>query len=119
MNQLDIDARAANEMGISYGKYRALIHEANATMAHPETEKSKRRKRPRKFTDAQAFSLWQAHKTDAEIGSTLGVSRAYIQRWRDQLELPSTSKNYIDTKKYRLAELQDGTAVVIHEGDDL
>ena len=118
MNQLDIDARAANEMGISYGKYRALIQESPATMA-AFPKKKRQNRRPRKFTDEQAFSLWQDHKTDAEIGSTLGVSRAYIQRWRDQLELPSTSKNDIDTKKYRLAELQDGTAVVIHEGDDL
>ena len=57
--------------------------------------------------------------TDADIGRTLGVSRAYIQRWRDQLEIPSTSKTQIDTKKYRLASLQDGTTIVIREDDQL
>ena len=115
MSQLDLDIRAADALGISYGKYKAMTYDPDATMAPPE--KKKRNRPPRKFTDAQAFSLWQARMTDAEIGSVLGVSRAYIQRWRDQLELPSTSKNRIDTKKYRLAALRDGTTIVLQKDD--
>lgn len=110
MSQLDLDIRAADEMGISYGYYIASKYDPSAPMAAPQ--KSSRRK-PRKFTDMQAFHLWQQGLTDSEIGAAVGVSRAYIQRWRDQLELPSTSKNRIDTKKYRLAALQDGTPIVL------
>lgn len=111
---LDQDVRAAKELGFeSYGKYIASKYDPTAPMAAPK--KKKQNRRPRKFTDQEAFTLWQDHLTDAEIGSTLGVSRAYIQRWRDQLELPSTAKIQIDTKKYRLAQLQDGTAVVLSD----
>ena len=116
MSQLDLDIRAADALGISYGKYKALTYQPDTTMVFPQ--QNNRKKTARRFTDLQAFTLWQAGMTDAEIGSTLGVSRAYIQRWRDQLELPSTSKNRrIDTKKYRLAAMQDGTAIVIFEND--
>ena len=117
MSQLDLDVRAADALGISYGKYKALTYNPGQTMAIPQQNT---RKRPaRRFTDVQAFTLWQAGMTDAEIGKTLGVSRAYIQRWRDQLELPSTSKNRIDTKKYRLAALQDGTTIVLYVNDSV
>ena len=109
--------RAATVLGISYGKYVAMQYESKVPMASPPQAKSNRK--PRKFTDAEAFTLWQDLKTDAEIGKILGVSRAYIQRWRDQLELPSTSKNRIDTKKYRLSALKDGTTIVIQEDDQL
>lgn len=114
MSQLDLDIRAANNLGISYGKYKALTYQPGQTMAPPLKKQSNRP--PRRFTDAQAFALWQAYMTDAEIGKTLGVSRAFIQRWRSQLELPSTSKNRIDTKKFRLAALQDGTSIILHDG---
>ena len=117
MSQLDLDVRAAHALGISYGKYKAMTYDPAAPMATPRKKKSNHK--PRKFTDQQAFQLWQQRMTDAEIGSTLGVSRAYIQRWRDHLELPSTSKIRIDTKKYRLAALQDGTTIVIKIDDEL
>ena len=111
---LDQDVKTAKELGFeSYGKYIASKYDPTAPMAAPQ--KKKQNRRPRKFTDQEAFALWQSRMTDADIGSTLGVSRAYIQRWRDQLELPSTSKANIDTKKYRLAQLQDGTAVVLKD----
>lgn len=120
MHRLSLDEkiRAADEMGLSYGYYVALVYEpAQKGMVPPEQTPPKRKRPARRFTDAQAFSLWQARMTDAEIGFVLGVSRAYIQRWRDQLELPSTSKNKIDTKKYRLTYLQDGTPMVIHDDE--
>lgn len=113
MSQLDEDIRATDALGFpSYGKYIAWKYENNQTMVDP-LPKKRGNHRPRKFTDPQAFSLWQAYMTDSEIGSILGVSRAYIQRWRDQLELPSTSKACIDTKKYRLTTMRDGTYIVI------
>ena len=113
MSQLDEDIRKTDELGFpSYGKYIAWKYE-NSTPVAPPPKKKRRTNRPRKFTDPEAFTLWQNYMTDAEIGSTLGVSRAYIQRWRDQLELPSISKTRIDTKKYRLTTLRDGTYIVV------
>lgn len=115
MDQIEKDVIAAKEMNLSYGYYKARSYKPER---EPPTIKKKRgHQRPRKFTDQEAFTLWQDLMTDAQIGSTLGVSRAYIQRWRDHLELPSTSKIRVDTKKYRLAVLQDGTTVAI-EGDE-
>ena len=115
---LEQDVRAAKELGFaSYGKYIASKYDPTAHMEGPR--KKKRNQRPRKFTDQQAFTLWQAYMPDSEIGSTLGVSRAYIQRWRDQLELPSTANRKIDTKKYRLSALKDGTTIVVHEDDQI
>lgn len=114
---LDQDIRAYIELGFpSYGKYIASKYDPTAPMAPPK-KKKKSYQRPRKFTDQEAFTLWQSLMTDAEIGKALGVSRAYIQRWRDQLELPSTAKKSVDTKKYRLAALQDGTTIVVQEDD--
>lgn len=116
MSTLDDDIRAAKELGISYGKYKSLTYNPQKTTPSPAPTIAKKPKRkPRKFTDQQAFELWQAGHTDAQIGAAVGVSRAYIQRWRDQLELPSTSKTPVDTKKYRLAVLQDGTYAIKDE----
>lgn len=67
----------------------------------------------RRFTDSEAFELWQHGYTDAQIAEILGVSRQRIQTWRDDIELPSTAKHNIDTKKYRLAYMPDGTCYVI------
>ena len=112
MSQLDLDIRAADAMGISYGKYKALTY-TGQIMTEPAKRPNKRRQR--KFTDAEAFDLWQQGLTDDEIGRILGVSRAYIQRWRDQLDLPSTARFPINTKKYRLSQMEDGTPIVIND----
>lgn len=118
MGQLDEDIRASEELGFpSYGKYIAWKYENSCATVAPPKKKRRNHHRPRKFSDQEPFTLWQSHMTDAEIGRALGVSRAYIQRWRDQLELPSTSKRRINTKKYRLAQLQDGTAVILIDDD--
>lgn len=116
MSQLDEDIRAADAMGISYGYYKALTYNPGKNALSSSTPTPK--KRPRKYTDHQAFQLWQAGLTDAKIAKALGVSRISIVQWREQLELPSTWKNPIDTKKYRLASLQDGTAIVINSDDE-
>ena len=117
MDQIEKDVIAAMELGLSYGRYKALSYRPGR--ATPTIKKKRTNLHTRKFTDQQAFTLWQSYMTDAEIGSALGVSRAYIQRWRDHLEIPSTSKTRINTKKYRLATLQDGTTIVLNEDVEL
>lgn len=112
MSKLDEDIRAADALGISYGYYIALSYDPYAAMANTDPTSHKRRRKCR-YTDEQIFLLWQEGKTDEQIGQAVGVSRQLIQRWRDQLELPSTSKYQIDTKKYRLTTMRDGTPIVI------
>ena len=112
MNRLDEDIRAADAMGLSYGYYIALVYEpAKKSMAAPTIRP--KRYGPNRYTDEQLFRLWQEGCTDEQIGAAAGVSRQYIQRWRDQLELPSTSKFRINTQKYRLTTMRDGTYIVI------
>lgn len=112
MSRLDRKIRAADAMGLSYGYYIALVYEPaqKAVAASPIRPKTYG---PYKYTDEQLFSLWQDRYTDEQIGFIAGVSRQYIQRWRDQLELPSTSKFRVNTQKYRLATMQDGTYIVL------
>lgn len=62
----------------------------------------------KRYDDELAFQLWQEGKTDRQIAAVFGVSRTIIQRWRDSLELPSTSKYVINTKRYRLVKDKDG-----------
>ena len=112
MSRLDDNIRAADAMGISYGYYIALSYDPYAAMAAPAPAPKKRR-RKRRYTDEQLFRLWQEGYTDEQIGQAVGVSRQFIQRWRDQLELPSTSKFRINTKKYRLTTMRDGTYIVV------
>lgn len=111
MSQLDLDIRAADELGISYGYYIARSYDPYAAMAEPNPKV--KRRRTRRYTDEQLFRLWQEGNTDEQIGQAVGVSRQFIQRWRDQLELPSTSKFRVNTQKYRLTTLRDGTYIVI------
>ena len=110
------DERAARAMGLSYGKWRALSYKPSEPTQPPqEPEPPKRKRKTKKYTDQQLFDLWQQGKTDAEIGAAVGVSRAMIQRWRDNLEIPSASKGNIDTKKYRLIETRYGPYAVTEE----
>lgn len=110
------DNQKAREMGLTYGKYKALLYDPEKSKPKTPAE-SVRRKQKRKYSYHAAFALWQEGKNDMEIAKALGVSRALIQRWRDTLELPSTTKETVDTKKYRLAHLQDGTEVVLKDED--
>lgn len=108
------DERKARTVDLSYGQYKALTYDP----AHQITTPAKKRiVRTKRYKDEDAFQLWQDGKTDAEIAKVCGVSRALIQKWRDTLELPPTTKGLIDTKKYRLARLQDGTAVILKNED--
>lgn len=113
MDQIEKDVKAAKALCLSYGYYKAATYNPDQVTPTITPRKRHHLQKPRRFTDQEAFDLWQQRMTDAEIGQTLGVSRAYIQRWRDQLELPSTSKKRVDTKKYRLAQLRDGTSIVL------
>lgn len=112
MSRLDRKIRAADAMGLSYGYYIALVYEPaqKAMAASPHKAKFYG---PYFYTDEHLFRLWQDGYTDEQIGTKVGVSRQYIQRWRDLLELPSTSKSRVDTKKYRLTTMEDGTYVAI------
>ena len=108
---LDEDIRAAQELGISYGYYIASKYDPSAPMAG--STPTRKRRRNRRYTDEQLFLLWQEGKSDSEIGAAVGVSRQFIQQWRDHLELPSTYQSNVNTQKYRLAILPDGTYIVI------
>lgn len=114
MTDLEKDVLKAKEMGISYGQFKALSFDPSQEKRNRrrKTEPSQRKKR---YDDHRVFKLWQAGMSDAEIASDIGVSRTIIQRWRDTMELPSTKKSAVDTKKYRLDKLKDGTVVCIKE----
>lgn len=114
MSDLSKNARAAAAMGLSYGKYKALTYNPDQERKSPSKSHRKPQKGKR-YSEQEAFNLWQEGKTDEEIASVFGVSRTLIQRWRDTMELPSTSKRRIDTKKYRLEQNPDGTYVVLKE----
>lgn len=107
------DERAARAMGLSYGQYKALSYNPNQNTTPAIKRRS--RAKTKHYKDEEAFRLWQNGNTDAEIAAACGVSRALIQKWRDTLELPSTTRTPVDTKKYRLAQLQDGTYIVLFE----
>lgn len=115
MSNLDQAIRAADALGISYGYFIARTYNPSA-IAAPATKK-KRKTPERRFTDEQAFILWQAGKSDSEIGAIVGVSRQTIQKWRDVLELPSTSKGIVNTQKYRLCKLRDGTYIALNNDE--
>ena len=112
MSTLQDDIRKAMELGVSYGKYKAMTR----TFPAPTPKKpppSKKKPKSRKYSDKQLFRMWQAKKTDAEIARAIGVSRTIVQRWRDSLELPSTYLHKdLDTKKFRMVETPYGIYVV-------
>lgn len=113
MTDLDRDVLAAKAMGISYGQYKAINY-----TEPPARATNRRKKQPKTYDEHQVFSLWKAGKTDAEIASVVGVSRTIIQRWRDEVELPSVARtSNVDTKKYRLEHLRDGTIIAIKDED--
>lgn len=109
---LSEDNAIARSMGLTYGVYKAKLYAKGISLESPESAKKKEKKSNRRFTDAEAFSLWQAGKNDCEIGAALGVSRQIIQRWRDTMELPSTAKYDIDTKKYQMIKTPVGMFVI-------
>ena len=113
MTDLEKDVLAAKEMGLSYGKYKALTYDP--TIVRRQKTMAPEQKRKKRYDDHRVFALWQAGKTDAEIASVVGVSRTIIQRWRDTMELPSTKKSRVETKKYRLVSVQDGTIMCIKD----
>ena len=112
MNELSKDAAAARAMGLSYGQYKALSYEPAKLPAKASQQPCKHQEKQKHYTDPEAFKLWQEGKTDSQIAASFGVSRTIIQRWRDTLELPSTTKHKVNTKKYRLAKNEDGTYYV-------
>lgn len=113
MDSLSIAVERARAMGISYGQYQArlwLEKQKSATPTNNPQPQPQRKppKRAKRYRDEEAFELWQQGKTDSEIAKHFGVSRTIIQRWRDVVELPSTTKENVDTKKYRLEKTPGG-----------
>lgn len=109
MASLADENRIARSMGLTYGKYKALIYQKEHEV-EPSPRRHTRKSR-RRYTDEQAFALWQSGKNDCEIGRELGVSRQIIQRWRDTMELPSTAKFDIETHRYHLVRTPAGIFV--------
>ena len=114
---LEEEVKAAAAMGLSYGKYRALMDTAENT-ANKKDPIPARKKRKKRYADDKIFKLWQQGKTDAEIAAILGSSRSMIQKWRDNMEIPSVSTKGICREKYRLVETEYGL-YVLQPGDEL
>ena len=108
-------SRRAKAMGTSYGIWESIEHQKKQEHTAPLSPRKKKRPSKRRYTDEQAFTLWQAGKNDCEIGKVLGVSRQIIQRWRDTMELPSTINGDIDTENYHLVNTPNGVFVVYGE----
>lgn len=110
MESLEANIKAAAAQGISYGKYKAQTRD----LTPPEQKKAPPKKKgpKRRYTDAQALELWKQGKTDTEIGAAVGVSRACIQRWRDNMELPLYSDDPEAAQYYELVETKYGTFIV-------
>lgn len=115
MATLAEENRLARSMGLTYGQYKALLYQEERKLAVVPASPAKVKRSRRRYTDEEAFALWQAGKNDCEIGLALGVSRQIIQRWRDTMELPSTAKEEIDTEKYHLVKTPKGMFVVYGE----
>lgn len=119
MDELEKDVGAARALGISYGKYKALLQEQGYLKPRKESQTITPKRSRRRFTTEAAFALWQQGKSDREIGRMLGVSRQIIQRWRDTLELPSVCKHTIDTGQYRLIYFNGECYIMQPEGTRL
>lgn len=115
MSAVADDNRKAKAMGMSYGEYKAYLYQQEKKETRSAPRPHKRAKARRRYTDAQAFSLWQEGRTDEEIGTALGVSRQLIQRWRDTMELPSTAIYEVDTSRYRLVQQENGVFAVLDD----
>lgn len=112
MGSLEEDNAIAKSLGLTYGKYKALIYGQEHKRKAKQTPQEPERRSKRQYTDEEAFSLWQAGKSDAEIGHILGVSRQSIQKWRDAMEIPSTAKHDVDTAKCHLIKTKAGMFVI-------
>ena len=102
MTLLEKEVLEARELGLTYGQYQARKYSGRTIVPAPRPEPPKRY-RVKKYDDEAAFRLWQQGRTDSEIAAVFGVSRTIIQRWRDALELPSTTLfPWINTQAWRL-----------------
>ena len=119
MDQIDRDCIAAKALGLSYGYYKALSHDSTMQHTPIACNRRQRRQQPRKFSDTEAFALWQQGRSDGQIAAEVGVTKACIQAWRSRLELPPYTSTGVDRQKYRLDLFPDGTPVVLIQNDEL
>lgn len=104
-------ALAAELLGVSYGKYMAMKRDRKQMETANEASllvRGKKRERKVNTTYEQLFKFWQEGKTDSEIGRIMGVSQQFIQRLRNNLELPTVGTQGLDTSKYRLLRTKHG-----------
>ena len=106
------DAKEARAQGLSYGQWRLMQPKKGHEQAQTPPPKNRKTK---KYTDELLFELWQQGKTDAEIGAIVKVSRAMIQKWRSNMELPSTSQSGVDPWEYSLIETEYGIYAVTED----
>lgn len=107
--QLDRDAAAAREAGLTYGQWRAQQWEAagrpeirGAVVSPPvdeltEDRPKRTRKRgavwkPENFSVAEFCRLYNAGYNDVEIARALGVTRGTVQKGRARLCVPPNWK---------------------------
>lgn len=119
MDQIDKDCIAAKALGLSYGYYKAQSFDSRQWHTPITSTRRQRRQQPRKFADADAFTLWQQGRSDGQIAAEVGVTKSCIQAWRSRLELPSITATGVARQKYRLDSLPDGTPVVRIQNDEL
>lgn len=81
------DERAANAMGLTYGKYRALFYKPEAEPKPLDTPPVIKHQK-----DYHRFQLWQKGLSDIQIAELEGKSRVTITKWRLYMEIPPANK---------------------------
>ena len=112
---LAADDRAAQSMGLSYGKYKALTYTPSEPQNPPQEPQTKKHKQEY-IKHHNRFILWQKGYSDGKIAAELGVSKVTINKWRDTMELPPVRK-CTDRDKYRLVETEYGVFAVTDDDD--
>lgn len=107
------DQRAAQAMGLTYGKWRALSYTPSAPQNAPQSHQSNKPKKEYQ-KHYERFTLWQKGLSDYEISTHIGVSRIAIVKWRGIMELPA-ARRCKDRHKYRLEETEYGIFAVKYE----
>lgn len=118
MTELEKDVVAAKAMGLSYGAYKALMFDMERHQAQgrqKNTQKKRQRGAAPRYSTEAAFALWQERKNDREIGEAFGVSRQSVQRWRENLELPSILTG-VNPEDYILVRV-DGVTYAVRRED--
>lgn len=107
------DERAAQAMGLTYGRYKALSYTPSKPQNPPQPHQNRKPKQEY-LKHLKRFLLWKKGFTDEEIASRIGVSRIAIVKWRDIMELPA-ARRCKDRYKYHLEETEYGIFAIHDE----